>query len=88
MANRKELPREKKLKLKIGELGDKIIALELNLEDANEEVKEVKSIRDSLNESVKKLNDRVFTQQRTLANFEIIIDRQKRLIDYLIDTKL
>jgi len=88
MANRKELPREKKLKAKIEELTKQNDSLNLSFITLKDSNKRLNKQIENLMESNRNLNDTIFTQQQLLSQNEIEAERRTKLINFLIDTKL
>lgn len=88
MANRKELPREKKLKLKVGELEDLLITKELDIESLQKEVTELLLIKNNLSKDIEGMRSELNSHRDMENNYRKQFTRDKKLIDFLIDPKL
>lgn len=88
MANRAELPREKKMKQRIVELEEELRNLSANYKIETENAR-------YLNEQLKEQEDKnaglvreVNVQTKQIREYEREFNRKQKLIDFLIDSKL
>lgn len=88
MANRKELPREKKLKERIKELENQLIAIEYNYNVETVSNKTLREQLDKIRRNAKELDEELIIAHKTNREYERELKRKQKIIDFLIDSKL